>query len=299
MKKCFYVFIALFIFILTAFAQKDQTNQPALSFGVITDCHFIDAPRKGRRHYRLADKKLKEAIGQFNSQSLDFVVNLGDLINDDFDSLAMSLSIIKLSKAPVYSALGNHDLYVEDGKKEKVAAKLRLKKRYYDFKVKGWRLVVLDGNEMSLYAYSKGTKKYRDTADFFKKYGIKLFSWETDSFGIGPAQLLWLENRLKEASLLKEKVIIFCHFTAYPDVGHNLANADKLISLIKRYPCVKAYISGHYHPGNYAFKDNIHYLTLKAMVDTKNNAYSIIRVFADRLDLKGFGREPDQVMLLK
>jgi len=54
---------------------------------------------------------------------------------------------------------------------------------------------------------------------------------------------------------------------------------------------VKAYINGHNHKGKYGIKGGIHYLTCKGMVDSETTAYSIVRVYHDRLELSGYGRE--------
>ena len=45
---------------------------------------------------------------------------------------------------------------------------------------------------------------------------------------------------------------------------------------------------------NYGQRDGIHYLTLKGMVDTEQTSYSVIEVYADRLVVKGFGRETER-----
>ena len=115
---------------------------------------------------------------------------------------------------------------------------------------------------------------------------------------MGDNQLKWIESKLRDATKAKERVMLFCHFPAYPKNSHNLWNDRTLINLLARYPCVAAYLNGHNHAGNYAERDGIHYLTLKGMVDTEKTAYSVIEVYPDRLAVKGFGRETDRVMPL-
>ena len=92
---------------------------------------------------------------------------------------------------------------------------------------------------------------------------------------------------------------MFCHFPVYPADPHNLWNAEEIISLIEEYSCVKAYINGHNHKGNYIQKNGIHYLTLKGMVETESNAYSIIHVHQDELKVMGYGRETDRTLLIR
>ena len=58
-------------------------------------------------------------------------------------------------------------------------------------------------------------------------------------------------------------------------------------------------MNGHNHAGNYGEKNGIHYLTLKAMVDTEENAYAVMQVFDDRLEMSGFGREKDRSLKLR
>ena len=91
--------------------------------------------------------------------------------------------------------------------------------------------------------------------------------------------------------------MVYCHFPVYPaDSIHNLWNSHEIIDLLEANSCVKAYINGHNHAGNYAIKEGIHYFNLKGMVDTQENSYAVIRFYDDRLDVKGFGREEDRVM---
>ena len=88
--------------------------------------------------------------------------------------------------------------------------------------------------------------------------------------------------------------MLFCHFPVHPKNNHNLWNDDALTALLARYPCVAAYVNGHNHAGNYGKRDGIHYLTLKGMVDTEQTSYAVIEIYADRLVVKGFGRETNR-----
>ena len=104
---------------------------------------------------------------------------------------------------------------------------------------------------------------------------------------------------LETAEAKGEKVILYCHFPVYPADPHNLWNAKEVISILEEFSCVKAYINGHNHQGKYGQKDGIHYLTLKGMVETEDNAYSIISVHQDELKVKGYGREADRVLQIR
>ncbi len=62
---------------------------------------------------------------------------------------------------------------------------------------------------------------------------------------------------------------------------------------------MKAYINGHNHKGDYGIKNGIHFLTLKGMVETEINAYSIISIHHNRLIINGHGRETDRSLLIR
>lgn len=85
----------------------------------------------------------------------------------------------------------------------------------------------------------------------------------------------------------------------YPENEHNLWNAPEILKLIESYSCVKAFMSGHNHQGNYGLKGGIHHLTFKGMVETEHTSYSKIQVYADRLKVIGFGREENRLLKFK
>ncbi|MFC2947641.1 hypothetical protein [Virgibacillus sediminis] len=63
---------------------------------------------------------------------------------------------------------------------------------------------------------------------------------------------------------------------------------------------VVAYVNGHNHAGNYALKNDVHYVTLQGMVKTEDsNSYSIVQVYKDRLEIDGYGREEDRVLKIE
>src|SRR5690606_18406324 len=68
------------------FSQEPLQRQ--LRFGLVTDLHYADKPAAGTRHYRQTLAKLAEAAAQFQSAEVDFVAELGDLI-DAADSVAL------------------------------------------------------------------------------------------------------------------------------------------------------------------------------------------------------------------
>ena len=113
---------------------------------------------------------------------------------------------------------------------------------------------------------------------------------------MGPEQLRWLAKTLADAKAAGEKAIVFCHFPVYPPGEHNLWNDTEVVEILEGNGSVVAYINGHNHNGAYGFKKGIHYLTMKGMVDTEETSYSVIRVFDDRLEVHGRGRQDNYVL---
>jgi len=112
--------------------------------------------------------------------------------------------------------------------------------------------------------------------------------------------MTWLRRTLEEAHKSGEKVILFCHHPVFPKNTNTLWNDTEVMNLIESHDCVVAFINGHYHPGNCEKKNGIHYLTLQGMVDTVDkNAYAIIEIYQNRLEVIGYGREPSRTLYFR
>jgi hypothetical protein len=107
-----------------------------------------------------------------------------------------------------------------------------------------------------------------------------------------------MSEQIQSAWEMKQQVILFCHFPLLPDTVYlNLWNNEEIVARIGDCPNVAAYINGHFHPGNYAFSNGIHYVTQAAMLDTyENNSFSLLEVHPGKLVFKGFGLNPDMVL---
>lgn len=287
------VFIVLFT--LTSYAQKNP-EEKHFSFGVIADCQYCDEVGTGVRKYDLSDTKLQQCVTHLNTMDLAYTVHLGDFIDKDWKSFDDVGPIYNTLKMPKYHVLGNHDFSVADTLKHKVSERMGLPSPYYDFEVNGWRFIVLNGNDVSFHAYPQESKNYKKADAYYTKHKIESPKWNG---ALGKKQLKWLKQVLESASKNEEKVILYCHFPVYPENVHNLWNADEVIDLIEDYSCVKTYINGHNHAGNYGQKNGIHYVTMKGMVDTEQTSYSTIKVYPHKLEIMGYGREENRTLLIK
>ena len=279
-----------------AYGDPAEEQGIAYSFGVIADCQYCAVEGQGVRKYSQSPAKLTNCVAHFNTLPLEFAIHLGDFIDRDFKSFDVLNPIYSQLSMAKYHVLGNHDFSVADEFKAQVPDKMGMPARYYDFAIQGWRHVVIDGNDVSFHAHPKGSEKHAAAALYYETNNLKAPKWNG---AVGPDQLAWLRTVLKKADENKESVIIYCHFPVYPVNGHNLWNAEEVIALLEEFPCVKAYMNGHNHKGNYGEKNGIHYLTFKGMVDTEQTSYAVVKVSRERLNVVGFGREEGRELEIK
>lgn len=283
--------------------DAEKTNRE-LSIGLVTDAQYCNCETQGVRHYRESVRKMEECIKSMNMQRPDFVLHIGDFIDRDFASFEVMLPIFQGLQMPGYHVLGNHDFSVAAEKKSEVIPTLGLHalgtgKGYYDISNNNWRFIILNGNDISAIAHPEGSvnhTKALSMAEALKKRNApNAYDWNG---GVGEEQIGWLKETLTQARRSDQKVILFCHFPVFPPNAHNLYNDDQILEIIDSFPNVAAYINGHNHAGNYSFRDGVHYLTLKGMVDTKDNSFAIIELYKDLIRVKGFGREINRELVI-
>lgn len=289
--RAFILPICISLITLPAFAQ-----QTPFSFGVVADCQYCDYPANNVREYRDSPAKLQACVDELNQHALEFTVHLGDFIDRDWASFDIVLPIWAKLSMKSYHVLGNHDFSVADDRKALVHSKLGMPSRYYDYLVHGWRFIALDGNDISFHAAKSGSAEYAAAEAYYTDNKIDSPKWNG---AISPEQLAWLKRKLDWATQRNESVVLMAHFPVYPENPHNLWNAAEVVALIEQYSCVKAYINGHNHAGNYAENNGVHYITFKGMVDTKETSFSTMTITTDELRIKGFGREEDRALVIR
>ena len=274
---------------------EKKLEKPLFSFGVIADCQYSNekVPKSSLRQYELSLKKLMTCVEQFNQLELDFVVHLGDLIDQNFDSYEKILPIYNQLKTKHYHVLGNHDFHVLEDEKDQVLKVLSLKNRYYHFCTHGYRFIILDGNDRSLYAYPKIDPRTSQSAAYYSTLPKGTPTW---TGGLSQEQINWLEKNLNDTQQTGEKVIVFCHFPIVPESVHNLWNAEEVLEMLTCYSNVIAYMNGQNHNGAYTKVSDQHYLTFKGMVDTDETAFAVLHVYENRIEVKGVGRQEDKTL---
>ncbi|MFQ5674983.1 MAG: metallophosphoesterase [bacterium] len=290
--------LLLTLLLFTYFLGCSDSEAPEFAFGVITDVHYCDHQSDGSRHFRSSLKKLKECVNELNSKGLAFTIQLGDFIDRDYESFNKVLPIFDRLNMPKYHVLGNHEFSVANEMKSAVPAKVGLEKGYYDFALKGWRFVVLNGTDIHLKRTPKGSEQYQFAKQMYDELRKqKLPNAQKWNGALGKSQITWLKATLEKACQAGEKVILFCHFPIYPQGMHSLWNDIEVLNVIESYDCIIAYVNGHDHSGYYKARSGIHHLNLKGMVETPDeNSYAVFEVFPNYLKVIGYGREPDRIL---
>jgi len=275
----------------------EQSQKPLFTFGIVADAQYCDCEPANGRFYRTAPGRLREAMTSFITDSVNFVINLGDLIDRGYESFKPMLNIFDSSGLKVYNLLGNHEYSVEDKYKKKLPLPLPSKEGYYSFNHQNFRFIALNGNEISTYSTSSKALigKANEYIGVLKESGnVNAVEWNG---GISPKQLGWLKIQLDDAKLKNEKVFILCHFPLHPENVHNLLNYKEVDSLLVNYDNIISCFSGHNHSGNYGNFNMIHFVNFKGMVESEHiNSYAIVEVYGNKIWIKGAGREKSQIL---
>lgn len=290
---------------LSAAAASARAETPAdvplVSFGLLTDVQYADAEPEGERHYRESIQKLKDAATDLAKEKLPFSLHLGDVIDRDFPSFAAVLPLFGGLGHPVRHLLGNHDYSIKDAEKDTVVKTLGMPADYYSFRSNGARFVMLDTNDVSTYKHQEGSAEDLAAEKFMKELSSTSPSnakpWNG---GASPAQLAWLEKELAEADAAKESAIICGHHPLLSEGGLQAWNNREILAVIERHPSSRAYLCGHNHAGGEVIQNGIPYITLKSVLHEPGvTAYSVMRLFKDRLVIEGRGREKSREVPLR
>ena len=284
-------------------AIDSNQNLSTLTFGVFADPQYCDCEpdTELNRYFRKTAVKLEKCISHLNqNQQLNFVIGLGDLIDDGFKSFETVNQILGQSNKKLFHVAGNHDFEVKKENLDKVYAQLGLENdKYYSFIKSGWQFIFLDGNEIT---FNSNELNVVAQAEQITR---KLKAENQPNFGeynggISQTQLHWLENQLQTAKEKRLKTVIICHYPLLPLTKYSLWNSDEIWSVISKYKNVKFWLNGHHHDGNYTLQNDVHFLTMKAMVDTENEtAFAEISLSDNKIEIKGFGREISRSLEIK
>lgn len=287
--KNFFFFIITILIILSSCSK----TEPILKIGLVADPQYADKPTAGKRHYRESLWKLEEAIDTFNNNHVDFVQNLGDIIDVDWENYNSILPIYNKLKPDVenYQLLGNHDFAIDTTHLKDILDRLSMPDFYYSYSKEGWRFIVLDATDYSYYSNLLHKHDINQVNFYCENTKEKTNNYPWNS-AIGKEQQNWLKQELVSAISLNQKVILFSHLPIRPQGNsHNLWNDYEIVDIIENSSNVVAFINGHNHSGSYVFKNGIHYITIFGMVETMISSYGILDIYKDSLVLRGYGNQ--------
>jgi manganese-dependent ADP-ribose/CDP-alcohol diphosphatase len=190
---------------------------------------------------------------------------------------------------------------VIDELKERVPKRLGMAWRYGAFEAHGVRFVVLDTNDVTVYAHPSGSaEKAAAEKELARLTAANVKQAKPWNGGIGVTQLAWLDRTCAEAREKRQKVIVFAHHPVFPDGPHNVWNAAEVLATLDRHTHVGAWINGHNHAGAFGERNGVPFLTMKGMVETADTtAFATAKILRDRIVLTGHGREPSREMPFK
>ena len=306
-------------------ASAHEGPSPLFRFGIIADVQWADVEdgfnfqRTTRRCYRGALETLRHAVDWWRTSELDFVAQLGDLIDGQNARLgnsdsAMDAAVALLNRLPckVVNIVGNHELY--NFNRVALAQKLEGVSSYHSFiPARGWRIIALDAYRESLMGWPEDDPRRRSalltltannpnidpvdpekSGDWFKGLPAQKRRFVPYNGGFGKEQLGWLQKELTEAAANGERVIILSHDILAPEAcdGTTMAlDYDMALAAIKHSGAlVVMVLCGHDHKGGYHLsRDGVHHLTLCSPLNkgADGKAYGLIEVHEDRIELRG------------
>ncbi len=280
-----------------------MADKPLFSIGVVADVQYADKDPVPQydSYYRPSLWKFEDCVEYFNSQNLDFVIQLGDLVDQDMESFDPMLKIWAKIKAPKYHVMGNHELQ-DTAPVEQVMQKLSLKKPYYDFKYKNWRFVVIDTVELNVFSHPQDSAEHKLAQDKLDELKQGKHSNALPWNGMmSKEQHLWIEKTISDAEKNGEKVVVFGHYPFIsPEPALTAWDGEKMARALRYHKNFVAYICGHDHSGGYLFYEGKHFLIMNGMMATPDtNAYAIFEFYPDRIEVKGIGRVPSRTLTFK
>ncbi|HEY5826620.1 MAG TPA: metallophosphoesterase [Cyclobacteriaceae bacterium] len=242
----------------TLLSEKKKAR--ALRIAHITDVHMLNQSN--------AETCFARVINEINSMKdrPEMIINTGDTVMDENKQTRETVTerwaawnkVMAQNKIPVFSALGNHDVWYgpdsildEDYKKDKRYGKawaiemLSLPSRYYSFETKGWQFVALDSiNGAS--GYQLDEEQFEWLRDKLKKMPVDqpicVFN-HVPILAMGPTLY---ETKRKPISEVK-----------FPS-GDMHNDHQRIKDLFFQHKNVKLCLSGHVH-----YIDSVEYLGVK------------------------------------
>jgi 3',5'-cyclic AMP phosphodiesterase CpdA len=234
---------------------------------------YADKPTWHLRDYRQALPHLREAVAELEREELDFVIQLGDIIDgrerveDSRRDLDAVLSVFGQLRAPLWHVVGNHGLAVP---RPELQRRLGLEHAYRSVRRAGYRFVLVD----TMAAAPAGE-----------------LAWQG---GVGDEQREWLAEELDAAEAAGETALVFAHHPLLAEASEArfvVRDHEETLAVLEASTAAALWMNGHVHRGGYAVRRGIHHVTVEGVVEapTDENAWAVVELRPGELDIVGHG----------
>jgi predicted MPP superfamily phosphohydrolase len=251
----FFVSYGLFVYF------KNIKQSESVRFGFITDAHCYSKFNKDLNDWEInwrCSRPLETFVSQMNNKfNPDFVIEGGDLVDGrdklKEDGFLEAKNIYDKVEVLKFHVLGNHE--TNNLTKERWMEITENKRTYYYFDLKGYRFIVLDGN--NTYDDVNNPREIVDMEPEMEPHSYKGL--------MDNEQMKWLEETLNESENLKK--IVFIHEPPLDETIGELRddifiNPKPLRNLFSKYE-VQAVFSGHIEELCDIEVDGVRYFTLQ------------------------------------
>lgn len=217
------------------FMSEKEEKDSTLRFGICADLHqdlIWDAPRR-----------LSAFMDDMLVKKPDFIIQMGDFCHPK-ETNKIIMQIWNRFSGPKHHVIGNHDLESQRFTRKQVLDFWEARDPYYSFDIKGYHIIILDGNERN------------------PEHEIP---WKYERY-ISEEQLNWLENDLNQTDL---PVIVFIHQGLDGDLG-GIEEAVRTRQVFSRanekakFRKVQVVFSGHHHKDYHNVINGIHYIHINS-----------------------------------
>eukprot|EP00397_Hematodinium_sp_SG-2012_P049426 GEMP01056999.1.p1 GENE.GEMP01056999.1~~GEMP01056999.1.p1 ORF type:complete len:324 (+),score=66.26 GEMP01056999.1:112-1083(+) len=259
------------------------------------------------RYFRNALNVARNAGSFFREQNVDFMINLGDIIDGRNKETEMQTEALRrvlepFAGLPRYDLIGNHELYCWD--RDTLPSILHCTKEesfYFAINFPKWVFVFLDPYDVSMLGRPQNhpktlhartiLEKYNPTAlgcsgNWFEGLSPPFFKYVPYNGALGAEQISWLDGVLTTAQDNDDTVLLFTHVPlCQPEDRQRTMvwDSEEALNVISKYDNVMAIFAGHSHRGSYLVENGIHHVTLPAplLCAPGEEAYAVLEATDD------------------
>lgn len=252
-----------------------------VKIGLIADIQYADRDDREFCRFRSTLDRLAQLVELFNSEGVDLVVQLGDVVDghgpeeaqrertrQDLDRV---LKILDSLKAPLEHVIGNHCLSLP---RKELYQRLGLERAQRVIECGGQRIALLDSLCVSLYDEDLGAKGRAEAEAALARRGDPDAPWAVDWNGaLGQDQRAWLGQELQRADGAR---LLLCHHPILPNSARDRFLAwdhEEILDLLRRAPGGPlTWAAGHDHRGGRGEDGADLHLTLRGLVGAEGVA---------------------------